>query len=111
MVQKDWELSEDFYKENSKALPSFEQFVAESYIDGDTIEKVELAVSNRDSKLEETVNHIKAIKEEINKGHNTEEIARNLKLDVEYVRLVQMTIQGGFTEDDDIAIAHLVLMG
>lgn len=111
MEQKDWEISEDFYKEHTKTLPSFEQFVKESYIDGDMIDDVSLDISNNDSKLQETVKHIRAIKEEIANGHTTKEIAVNLNIDESYVMLVQMTIQGGFTEDDDVAIAHLVLMG
>ena len=44
MEQKDWEISEDFYKEHTKTLPSFEQFVKESYIDGDMIDDVSLDI-------------------------------------------------------------------
>ena len=44
------------------------------------------------------------------KGDTIQEIAAELELDEQYVYNIQVSAQG-FREDDEIAVAHLVMMG
>ena len=43
-------------------------------------------------------------------GDTIQEIAAELELDEQYVYNIQVSAQG-FREDDEIAVAHLVMMG
>lgn len=112
MPDKDWEMSEDFYKvdeEKERSLPSFEDFVKESFTDA-SFEQEE-PVFTAQSRLEKTVHDVKAVRSAIERHESPAAMAKNLELDIDYINLILMNIQGGFSEDDDIAIAHLVLMG
>ncbi|MFQ9510774.1 MAG: hypothetical protein ACLRZ7_07685 [Lachnospiraceae bacterium] len=111
MPDIDWEMSEDFYKvdkEKEKQLPSFEDFVKASFTD--TLEDQIEPDLTAQSRLEKTVNDVKAVRAAMIRQESTADMAKNLGLDLDYINLILLTIQGGFSEDDDIAIAHLVLM-
>lgn len=104
----DWEFQADFFDENdSKKLRSFEEIVKESQ-GSENADSIEHIIQG-DSKLAETVTNIRNIKKQISSGKNIAQMAEFLGLEESYVTLVLMTLQG-YTEDDDLAIAHLIMM-
>lgn len=60
--------------------------------------------SRRQSKMSMKFSH------DAQKGDTIQEIAAELELDEQYVYNIQVSAQG-FREDDEIAVAHLVMMG
>lgn len=106
----DWEYMSDFYQEGENKVRSFEEISKETAEDRELQARcAEIDVSTLDDKLAKTVLDVKRVKEESLKGGNVEEIAQNLGMSKEYVTTILMNVQG-YAEDDDFAIAHLVLM-
>lgn len=62
---------------------------------------------NKDfSQIQQDVTHVIEVNEN---GKNMAEIAEQLDLSIDYIKLI-LTCAQGFTEDDTIAVAHLVEM-
>lgn len=99
----DWELSDDFYKEENTKTLSLDDFVEEE--ECETVDTYSVK-----GELEKVVADVKAVQMLQTEGKNTEEIAAATGLDVQYVYNIQICTQG-FHEDDAIAVAHLVMMG
>ncbi len=99
----DWELSEDFYKEEITKTLSLDDFVEDEECETADTYSVR-------GELERVVADVKAVQKLQTEGKNTEEIAAATGLDVQYVYNIQICTQG-FHEDDAIAVAHLVMMG
>lgn len=60
-------------------------------------------------KLAKTIEDVKQVMALALAGNTIPEIAATLNLDPQYVYNIQVTAQG-FHEDDEIAVAHLVMM-
>lgn len=110
MQDKDWEFSEEFFQtdeEKDKELPLFEDFVLKDRKAGE--EEAISLIGNE--KLRQTVADIRIVRKLIEDQMTIADIAEKLDMEQDYVLLITMNIQGGSDKDDDIAIAHLVLMG
>lgn len=107
----DWEYQDDFYNEGNldkKEIPSLDKFMKE-------MEEPEtpLIFHEEDAesvRLKQTIQDVRNIKAQYTSGKNVPEISKMLNLESEYVTLIMLTLQG-YAEDDDIAIAHMVMLG
>lgn len=102
--ENDWELSEDYYQ----TKPESKEWRLEDFAD----EEVSMApeTASQSELLQKTIKDVKAVMELALNGIPIPEIARTLHLDETYVYQIQVTAQG-FREDDEVAVAHLVMMG
>lgn len=102
--EKDWELSEDYYCQEEKKELSLEDFISE----GDLKEEEFGHGSSRDQFLEKTIQDVHLVLSLAQKGETIQSIAEKTGLEEQYVYNIQVCAQG-FREDDEIAVAHLVL--
>ena len=103
----DWELSADYYKENENRRElKLEDFMEE--------EATESGMSDHVSSLGADVQRVAAdvrkVKELARQGRTVMEIAGMLGTEQQYVSDILICVQS-FPEDNDIAVAHLILMG
>ncbi|QRV20776.1 hypothetical protein [Lacrimispora saccharolytica] len=101
----DWEISEDYYnsREDEKNL-SLEDFITESDGPGH-----ELKVPGQpDELLMKTISDVRQVLALAQEGKSIGQIASSTGLSENYVYDIQVCAQG-FREDDEIAVAHLVL--
>lgn len=103
--EQDWELSEDYYcgREEKKEL-SLEDFITET----DREEKGPGIFNPADELLKKTIEDVHQVMALAGEGKNISEIASTTGLDEKYIYDIQVCAQG-FREDDEIAVAHLVL--
>lgn len=103
--EQDWELSEAYYssREEKRKL-SLEDFIKESDTKEDSIEPFDSV----DEKLKKTVEEVHKVLALAREGKNISEIASLTGFDEKYIYNIQVCAQG-FREDDEIAVAHLVL--
>ena len=103
--EQDWELSEDYYcgREEKKEL-SLEDFITET----DREEKGPAIFNPADELLKKTIEDVHQVMALAGEGKNISEIASTTGLDEKYIYDIQVCAQG-FREDDEIAVAHLVL--
>ena len=103
--EKDWELSEDYYTEqdNEKKL-SLEDFITEQDLDGNSLN----ISPQSDELLKKTIEDVHQVLALAKDGMSIEKIAELTGLDEKYIYDIQVCAQG-FREDDEIAVAHLVL--
>lgn len=103
--EQDWELSEDYYcgREGEKEL-SLEEFITES----DREENAPGIFDSADELLKKTIEDVRQVMALAGEGKNISEIACATGLDEKYIYDIQVCAQG-FREDDEIAVAHLVL--
>ena len=103
--EKDWELSEDYYKEqDSEKKLSLEDFITEQDLDGNSLN----ISPQSDELLKKTIEDVHQVLALAKDGMSIEKIAELTGLDEKYVYDIQVCAQG-FREDDEIAVAHLVL--
>ena len=102
---EDWEMSEEYYKsgEGEKEL-SLEDFITEEDLQTDGLN----LQSNHDELLKKTAEDVHRVMELTLQGNNIEKISEMTGLDSQYVYNILVCAQG-FREDDEIAVAHLVL--
>ena len=102
---EDWEMSEEYYKsgEGEKEL-SLEDFITEEDLQTDGMK----LQSNHDELLKKTAEDVHRVMELTLQGNNIEKISEMTGLDSQYVYNILVCAQG-FREDDEIAVAHLVL--
>lgn len=102
---EDWEMSEEYYKswEGEKEL-SLEDFITEEDLQTDGMN----LQSNHDGLLKKTAEDVHRVMELTLQGNNIEKISEMTGLDSQYVYNILVCAQG-FHEDDEIAVAHLVL--
>ena len=103
--EDDWELSEAYYKreEGEKEL-SLEDFITEEDLQADGA----MLQPNHDELLKKTAEDVHRVMELSLQGYNIERITETTGLDSQYVYNILVCAQG-FREDDEIAVAHLVL--
>lgn len=105
----DWEMTEDFYcEEEGKASLSLEDFIEEEGLPAHAPKKEN---AKEISKMVEAVaQDVKAVMDLASHGMNIAGISKETGLDEQYVYNIQVCAQG-FREDDEMAVAHLVMMG
>lgn len=106
---EDWELSEEYYKEETgKKELRLEDFIEE-----------ETALENPDGlaggsglteQLEEMAGQVKQIRELSAAGHPADQIAAMVGMDGQQVRDILVCMQS-FPEDDPLAVARLIVLG
>jgi hypothetical protein len=101
----DWEISEDYYnsKDNERKL-SLKDFITESESQAAGLEPS----GQSDELLKKTIADVHQVLALAQEGKNITEIAFITGLQEKYVYDIQVCAQG-FREDDEIAVAHLVL--
>jgi hypothetical protein len=101
----DWEISEDYYNsgENERNL-SLEDFITESDSQASGLKPS----GQSDELLKKTIADVHQVLALAQEGKNITEIAFITGLQEKYVYDIQVCAQG-FREDDEIAVAHLVL--
>jgi len=105
----DWEYQEDFYQEErTEALPSLEELAKEAKEPEHSKSLTESHI--QDEQLKQAIKDVEQVKKIYKEGKNVSEIAEMLEMEEEYVTMILLTMQG-YSEDDDIAIAHLVVQG
>lgn len=103
----DWELSEEYYKENEgKSELRLEDFmedeITETNSTGDT--------SALGAEVQRVASEVRRVKDLARQGKTVAEIASLMGVEQKYVSDIQICVQS-FPEDHDIAVAHLILMG
>ena len=101
----DWELSEDYYKEDEgkKELKLEDFMMAEDEIPSP------VSGDDADPVLTQTISDVQNVLSVYQEGKSVPEIALALSLEEEYVHTILYCAQG-FSEDDPIAVARLVMM-
>lgn len=107
-LEPDWEMSDDFYNsgKGNESL-SLEDFITDAD-DGDLSKENAGTNHNTDDLLRRTAEDVHRVMELALAGKNIAEIAAATGLDQQYIYDIQVCAQG-FHEDDEIAVAHLVL--
>lgn len=100
----DWDLSEDYYcnDQDEKEL-RLEDFITDSDSD-----HADLIKNQSDELLKKTMEDVHEVLQLAQEGKNISQIASMTGLTEKYVYDIQVCAQG-FHEDDEIAVAHLVL--
>lgn len=104
-TEADWELDPEYFEVKEEKKLSLEDFIE----DGVPIEEQEASTSDN-GLLAKTIADVKQVLALEQEGKTTEAIASLLGLERQYVYNIQVCAQG-FREDDEIAVAHLVMMG
>lgn len=103
--EKDWELSDDYYTEQGKEKKlSLEDFIMNQDLGENTL----IYPPQSDELLSKTIEDVHKVLALAKDGMSIEKIAETTGLNEKYVYDIQVCAQG-FREDDEIAVAHLVL--
>ncbi len=103
--EEDWELSDDYYcsREEERDL-SLEDFITEA----DTQNAGQGLPDQSDELLKKTIFYVHQVLALAQEGKNISEIVSITGLEEKYVSDIQVCAQG-FREDDEIAVAYLML--
>lgn len=101
--ENDWELSDDFYNEGSKETMSLDDFIEEGGLD---LEDIQIS----DSLLQKTVEDVRKVMALAADGKIIADMAKELGMEEQYVYNIMVCAEA-FHEDDEVAVAHLVMMG
>lgn len=103
----DWELSEDYYKEDkSRRELKLEDFMEEEKPQPETTGQT----GSQNADVQRVAADVRRVKELAGQGKTMAEIASLMGVGQQYVSDIQICVQS-FPEDNDIAVAHLILMG
>lgn len=103
--QKDWEISEDYYNSGDAEKKLFlEDFITESDLEQEKM----LSPDPANELLKKTIDDVRQVLALAQEGKAIAEIVAITGLEEAYVYNIQVCAQG-FREDDEIAVAHLVL--
>lgn len=106
----DWEYLEDNYKESENEVKDLETYITEGMEDDFDYE--DSILSDADNVLlKKTVDDVKNVRELMKEGITAKEIADRLSLSEDYIMMIAITLNSSTEDDNDIAIAHLVMMG
>lgn len=109
----DWEYMDDYYDnpDEERKVKSLEEYMAENSQDiEERARRKEEDLTTMDDELAKTVLAVKRVREAFETGFDVEKLMETYGYSKEYINLIVMTLQG-YTEDNDFAVAHLVLMG
>ena len=106
--QEDWELSEDYYKEDTgKKELRLEDFMEDAAPENQTGLTGTGGIA---AQLEEMAGRVKQVMELSVAGHQADQIAGMLGMDAGQVRDILVCVQS-FPEDDPLAVARLIVLG
>lgn len=101
----DWEISEDYYNNgDTEKKMSLEDFITESDLEQGKM----LSPDPANELLKKTIDDVHQVLALAQEGKNIAEIVAITGFEEAYVYNIQVCAQG-FREDDEIAVAHLVL--
>lgn len=109
----DWEYMDDYYTnpDEERNVKSLEEYMAENSQDiEERARRREEDLASMDDELGKTVLAVKRVREAFETGFDMDKLCETYGYTKEYINLIVMTLQG-YTEDNDFAVAHLVLMG
>lgn len=101
----DWELSEDYYQENTEKR----ELKLEDFMTDETTDTASCSFDSGDPLINKTISDVQNVLSVYAEGKTIEEIAHLLSLEADYVHTILYCAQG-FSEDDPIAVARLVMM-
>ena len=107
--QEDWELSEEYYKEETGK----KELRLEDFLEAEEAPKNQTGLSDATGiagQLEEMAARVKLVMELSGAGHQADEIASMLGIEGQLVRDIMVCVQS-FPEDDPLAVARLILLG
>ena len=114
---EDWDLNDEYFQNDDSAQElRLEDFISGSGTAGASdsgaspLEEDSFEKSPQEQLLKRTIQDVHQVLALAQEGHSISQIARQLELEESYVYNIQVSAQG-FREDDEIAVAHLVLMG
>lgn len=103
----DWELSADYYKENENRRElKLEDFIEEEASESGMPD----STASLSADVRRVAGDVRNVKELATQGKTVAEIAGLLGAEQKYVSDILICVQS-FPEDNDIAVAHLILMG
>ena len=106
----DWDYLEDNYKPSENEVRSLDDILKECEVNGELDSDVNQTYSNN-ALLQKTANDVKNVRELVSEGVPLQEIAKRHSLEEDYVVCIAVTLNSSTEDDNDIAIAHLVMMG
>ena len=107
--QEDWELSEEYYKEDAGK----KELRLEDFLEEETVPEGQNGLTGEGeltAQLEEMAGRVKQVMELSGGGHPADEIASLLDMDGQQVRDILVCVQS-FPEDDPLAVARLIILG
>ena len=105
---EDWELSEEYYKEE----PGKKGLRLEDFLETEEAPENQSGLITGDvlsAQLEKTAGQVKQVIELSGTGHSADEIASMLGMDGQQVRDILVCVQS-FPEDDPLAVARLIVL-
>ena len=106
---EDWELSEEYYKEETGK----KELRLEDFMEEETAPAGQNGLaggSGLTEQLEAMASQVKQIRELSAGGHPADQIAAELNMDGQQVRDILVCMQS-FPEDDPLAVARLIILG
>lgn len=108
-IDVDWEYLEENYKESGNEVKDLEAYITEGIEDAfDYGDSMMLDADN--GLFEKTVKDVKNVRELMKEGITVKEIAERLSLEEEYIMIIAVTLNSSTEDDNDVAVAHLVMM-
>lgn len=98
----DWEMEEFLNPDPDKRELKIEDFQVD--------DEPEMAGDESTGRLSEVVKEVRAVKALMEEGRDSEQIAGELSMTKERVMLIQMSMYGGEGDDNEVAVAHMVMM-
>ncbi len=106
---KDWDYLDDYYNESGNEVRSFEEIMAECEASDELSDEYDNILDTGVS-LTKTVEDVKNVRKLIAEGKTVVEISQILGLDQEYITIIAITLNSSTDDDNDVSIAHLVMM-
>lgn len=103
--EHDWELEADYYQEDEAK----KEVRLEDFLTGGEDEEPGLKVAENSGGLKRTIAEVHQVLTLAQEGKTIDQITEITGLDRAYIYNIQVCAQG-FHEDDEIAVAHLVMM-
>lgn len=102
--EEDWELSEEYYQEEEGK----KEISLEDFLTGGEMDEPGLRLAKDSDGLQQTIAEVHQVMTLTGEGRTMDQIAEMTGLDRAYVYNILVCAQG-FHEDDEIAVAHLVM--
>ena len=105
----DWDMLDENYCESGNEVKSLEEYIVECGVDDEDAFGASLMDADRDILLK-TIEDVKNVRKMISDGVTVDEISDALSLEKKYVTDIAIILNSSTEDEDDIAIAHLVLI-
>lgn len=106
----DWDMLEENYQSGNE-VKSLEEYITECGISDDDEDTFGASLMDADRDiLLKTIEDVKNVRRMVSEGVTVEEISSALSLDKKYVTDIAIVLNSSTEDEDDIALAHLLLM-